>query len=84
MSGENNPNYNDGYNVGRNSPDREVRRLAEMNRDHNDPKRIEVNIRKHEKYRAKNKAETGYTHGHSQAKKKAETQGEGTLDTFLK
>ena len=33
--------------------------------------------------RAKNKAETGYTHGYSRAKKKIERQGEGTLKTFL-
>ena len=35
-------------------------------------------------YRAKNKAETGFTRGYSRAKNKAEAQGEGTLDPFLK
>ena len=34
--------------------------------------------------RAKNKAETGLAIGYSQAKKKAEKQGAGTLDAFLK
>ena len=33
---------------------------------------------------AKNKAETGYTHGYSRAKKKLERQGEGTLENFFK
>ena len=44
-------------------------------------------IRKQRERRAKNKAETGYTEGYSQAgrrkKKKAEAQGEGTLKAFL-
>ena len=34
-------------------------------------------------YRAKKKSETGFARGYSQAKKKAETQGEGTLKAFL-
>ena len=33
--------------------------------------------------RAKNKAETGYTHGFSRAKKKIEKRGEGTLKAFI-
>jgi len=36
------------------------------------------------KYRAKKKAETGFTRGYSQAKNKTETQGEGTLKAFLR
>ena len=40
--------------------------------------------RKQRESRAKNKAETGFAMGYSQAKKKAETQGEGTLKAFLK
>ena len=34
--------------------------------------------------RAKNKAETGFAMGYSQAKKKAESQGEGTLEPHMK
>ena len=91
MSGKNNPNYKDGMNIGRVSPDREVRRLAELHRDHNDPKRIEVNERKHAKYRAKMKALTGYSQGYSQKGFKQnrhnfsreERYGVGKLDQFF-
>jgi hypothetical protein len=42
-----------------------------------------INKKRREK-RAKNKAETGFAMGYSQAKKKTETQGVGTLEDFLK
>ena len=68
QSGKNNPAYKHGYNIGRGSSDREVRRLAERNRDRNDPKRKIVNKRKHAKY---------------YKKRKAEKQGKGTLESFV-
>ena len=58
--------------MGRTSPDKEVRRLAEWKRDQ-DPKRKAQNRRRHNKWAAKNRA-----------KKKAERQGVGTLEGFWK
>ena len=42
-----------------------------------------INKKRREK-RAKNKAETGFAMGYSQAKKKAERQGVGTLEAYIK
>jgi hypothetical protein len=48
------------------------------------PENMAKNRNRMARRRAKNKTETGYTHGYSRAKKKAERQGEGTLEAFLK
>ena len=68
QSGENNPMYKHGLNVGRNSPDIEVRRLAEWKRDQ-DPKRKAQNNKRNREWRAR---------------KKLERQGEGTLVAHIK
>ena len=89
MSGENHPAYKHGYNIGRMSSDREVRRLAERNRDRNDPKRKVVNKRKYAKLDKKRnqtperKAWIKEYRAKQRVKKKAEKQGKGTLDSFL-
>ena len=70
--GKNNHMWKNGTHVGRTSPDKEVRRLAEWKRDQ-DPKRKAQNRRRHNKWAAKNRA-----------KKKAERQGVGTLEGFWK
>jgi len=88
QSGENNPNYKHGSTVGKNS-DAEIRRKWDklwqpIYRAKNIEKyRAQEKIRS-QRYRDKKKAETGFAKGYSQAKKKAETQGEGTLKAFLK
>ena len=47
------------------------------------PEYREKNRARLDEIRAKNKAETGYTHGYSRAKNNTERQGEGTLEAFL-
>ena len=91
--GENNPNWKGGIYVNdpvahskayekkrRQTPERK----AYMKALDQTPERKAGSNRRSVAYRAKKKAETGYTRGYSQSKKKAEKQGAGTLDAFLK
>ena len=76
ISGENNPQWKGG--VWANDP------VAYMKEYEQTPEHKAHKKKRNAEHRAKNKAETGFAIGYSQAKKKAETQGEGTLKAFLK
>ena len=88
-TGENNPNWKGGIRV--NDPlayyrkrNQTPERKAYMKEYEQTPEHKAHKKKRNAECRAKNKAETGFAIGYSQAKKKAESQGAGSLDAFLK
>ena len=85
ISGENNPQWKGG--VWANDPVaymKEYHQTPESKAYEASPERKAKKIEHQQAKRDKNKAETGFVMGYSQAKKKAESQGAGSLDAFLK
>ena len=84
QSGENNPNYTNGMSVGRKSNDPEIRKAAERKREQLPARKAykkEYDV-KHEQLPERKAYKKKYNVEYY-ARKKAETQGEGTLDAHM-
>ena len=85
ISGENHPMWKGG--VWANDPVaymKEYDQTPQRKAYNASPERKANKIENEKVRRDKNKLETGYTYGYSRAKKKAERQGEGTLEPHIK
>jgi len=81
-TGENNPNWKGGISLDIRSP-LMIKQKKEYDKKHQTPERKALKVETSRRWRARLKAETGYTRGFSRAKNKTEAQSKGTLEPHM-